>query len=115
MAESEPAFDLNLNLSLEWDSQVDDAMLLQALNDMENEFQVNPEIIPQAEPPAPAPDPVQPSSAVPQSSGTRGTKKRHATVSEADLVQLERERDEKGTLQVTAWAVKILKGDESYF
>lgn len=40
-------------------------------------------------------------------------RKRFKQMSEDELVQLERERDEKGTLQVTAWAVKILKGDET--
>ncbi len=78
----------------EWDSQVDDQTLLDALEVMEKaaaDDTPGDDTI-KTEPPA---EPVT---------------KRHAVLTEEQLTQLEMEKNEKNTVQVTLWAVKVLKG-----
>ena len=85
--------------SPDWGDGLEDEDLLNCLVQIENQDNQSQSFQHQA---VSTPGPVQHTSG--QSSG------RHANICEEDLRQLEGEKDEKNTKQVTQWAVRTFKG-----
>ena len=120
---SSPNFDLglefdsddmfNLTNAWDWNSETDDEQLLQCLSAIESE---NPTSIMHTSPMttdgnAPGaggeiPDNMAEDTPTPTAKKPR----RHAALTEADLIALEKDKDEKNTIQVTEWAVRTING-----
>ena len=95
----------------EFDLELDDQMLLDFIENYESELSIMLESASQH----PTRDPTPTSTGQephmpPQALGQQAMKRRHAQMSNEELDELESEKDEENTQQVTKWAVRTLTG-----
>ena len=95
----------------EFDLELDDQMLLDFVENYESELSIMLESASQHPTRDPTPTSTgQEPDMPPQAPGQQAMKRRHAQMSNEELDELESEKDEENTKQVTKWAVRTLTG-----